>query len=66
MMFLSCFEANLNGEYFNDPTDNGFFRGIIWEHWLGDYSLMETKLMIRPSDFRLRNDAYSSTNLPDP
>ena len=44
----SCFEANLNGEYFSDPTDNGYYRGIIWELWLGDYSLQETKMMIRP------------------
>ena len=44
----SCFEANLNGEYFSDPTDNGYYRGIIWELWLGDYSLKETKMMIRP------------------
>ena len=37
---FSCFEANLNGEYFIDPKDNGYYRGIIWELWLGDYSLM--------------------------
>ena len=46
--FLSCFEANLNGEYFEDPTENGYYRGIIWELWLGDYSLKETKMMIKP------------------
>ena len=46
---FSCFEANLNGEYFEDPTENGYYRGIIWELWLGDYSLKETKIMIRPS-----------------
>ena len=39
-MNFSCFEANLNGEYFSDPKDNGYYRGIIWELWLGDYSLM--------------------------
>ncbi len=37
--FYSCFEANLNGEYHHDPTDNGYFRGIVWELWKGDYSL---------------------------
>ena len=30
------------------PEDNGYYRGIIWELWLGDYSLKETKMMIRP------------------
>ena len=39
-VMFSCFEANLNGEYFIDPKDNGYYRGIIWELWLGDYSLM--------------------------
>ena len=28
---FSCFEANLNGEYFEDPEDNGFFRGMFEE-----------------------------------
>ena len=49
--YLSCFEANLNGEYFNDPDDNGYYRGIIWELWLGDYSLKSVRMMIRPKDF---------------
>ena len=39
MRCFSCFEANLNGEYFMDPKNNGYYRGIIWELWLGDYSL---------------------------
>ena len=47
---FSCFEANLNGEYFEDPTENGYYRGIIWELWLGDYSLKETRMMIRPGE----------------
>ena len=45
---FSCFESNLNGEYMDKPEDNGYYRGIIWELWLGDYSLKETKMMIRP------------------
>ena len=32
------------------PEDNGYYRGIIWELWLGDYSLKETKMMIRPAE----------------
>ena len=43
----SCFESNLNGEYFSNPQSNGYYRGIIWELWLGDYSLKETRMMIR-------------------
>ena len=39
----SCFEANLNGEYFPVDGDNGYYRGIIWELWLGDNSLKVTK-----------------------
>lgn len=27
---------------------NNNFVGIIWEKWLGDYSLKATKMMIRP------------------
>ena len=63
--FLSCFEANLNGEYFSDPTDNGYYRGIIWELWLGDYSLKETKMMIRPAAFK-PNERASNIFPPDP
>ena len=62
---LSCFEANLNGEYFSDPTDNGYYRGIIWELWLGDYSLKETKMMIRPAAFK-PNERASNILPPDP
>ncbi len=45
--FYSCFESNLNGEYHSDPLDNGYFRGIVWELWKGDYSLRSAKMMIR-------------------
>ena len=61
----SCFEANLNGEYFSDPTQNGYYRGIIWELWLGDYSLKETKMMIRPSSYKT-SQQVSSISPPDP
>jgi len=46
--FYSCFEANLNGEYFPVDGDNGYYRGIIWELWLGDNSLKAATMMIRP------------------
>ena len=42
----SCFEANLNGEYFPVDGDNGYYRGIIWELWLGDNSLKVTKTVL--------------------
>jgi hypothetical protein len=37
----------LNGEYHVNPTDNDYFRGLIWENWRGDYSLKRTKMMLR-------------------
>lgn len=48
---FSCFEANLNGEYHSNPTDNDYFRGIIWELWRGDYSLRKAEMKIRPHNF---------------
>ena len=66
---FSCFESNLNGEYFTDPDDNGYYRGIIWELWLGDYSLKAVKMMIRPKDFSVGHDPDSRDTLvvpPDP
>ena len=51
--FCSCFEANLNGEYFADPLDNNYYQGLIWEKWKGDYSLKSTKMMIRSVSFNM-------------
>jgi len=67
--FYSCFESNLNGEYFMDPDENGYYRGIIWELWLGDYSLKAARMMIRPKDFSVGYDPDSWDTLavpPDP
>lgn len=47
--FYSCFESNLNGEYHTDPKDNDYYRGVIWELWLGDYSLKATEIKLRPA-----------------
>ena len=63
-LFSSCFESNLNGEYFSDPNENGYYRGIIWELWLGDYSLKGVKMMIRPKNFMARSGP--SVVPPDP
>ncbi|XP_024942556.1 uncharacterized protein LOC107269500 isoform X2 [Cephus cinctus] len=63
--FYSCFEANLNGDYYiqNGPHDS--FRGMIWEHWHGDYSLKSSKMMLRPkSSGEIPLD--SSEIYPDP
>lgn len=46
--FDSCFEANLNGVYYTPRDRREEFRGIIWEHWLGDESLKSTEMKIRP------------------
>lgn len=43
----NCLESNLNGKYSRDPL-NTHYTGIIWEQWLGDYSLKATTMMIRP------------------
>ncbi|XP_059608826.1 angiopoietin-related protein 7-like [Phlebotomus argentipes] len=45
--FRGCGESNLNGKYFKDPRI-GKFTGILWEHWLGNYSLKSSKMLIRP------------------
>ena len=47
----SCFEANLNGEYFPVDGDNGYYRGIIWELWLGDNSLKAARMMVRSKGY---------------
>nr|XP_023015878.1 fibrinogen alpha-2 chain-like [Leptinotarsa decemlineata] len=46
--FNRCFESNLNGIYYRKPNENSYFRGIIWEHWLGNYSLKKTIMMVKP------------------
>lgn len=43
----NCLESNLNGRYSVDPL-NTHYTGIIWEQWLGDYSLKASTMMIRP------------------
>ncbi|KAG8189463.1 hypothetical protein JTE90_018116 [Oedothorax gibbosus] len=49
--YYRCFEANLNGPYHPEPTENGYFLGIIWERWKGDYSLKTAEMKIRPLAF---------------
>jgi hypothetical protein len=64
-LFRSCFEANLNGEYHTNPTDNDYFRGIIWELWRGDYSLRRTEMKIRPQGFHPPATVSPPTAIPE-
>lgn len=68
--FYSCFESNLNGDYFTNPKENDYYRGIVWELWLGDYSLRATEIKIRPASFSggvfTPDHPYPPTPLPDP
>ncbi|KAF2897280.1 hypothetical protein ILUMI_08896 [Ignelater luminosus] len=61
--FNSCFEANLNGVYYRDPHGKEQFRGIIWEHWLGDYSLKKTKMMVRRKGAIYEDDVTTTTDV---
>ncbi|KAL1403003.1 hypothetical protein pipiens_000931, partial [Culex pipiens pipiens] len=45
--FNSCAESNLNGVYYADDPKSHKSTGILWETWLGDYSLKESTMMIR-------------------
>ena len=63
---FSCFESNLNGEYFGPGDDNGYYRGIIWELWLGDYSLKSVAMMVRPQDLAQTSLAPLAGLPPDP
>nr|XP_029718455.1 angiopoietin-2-like [Aedes albopictus] len=48
--FNSCAESNLNGIYYAENPRSHKSTGILWEPWLGDYSLKSTIMMIRPRD----------------
>lgn len=52
--FTSCAESNLNGVWRDEPLGNEY-QGIFWEHWLGDYSLKASKMMVRPKDVWFSN-----------
>ena len=45
----------MNGDYYASPTDNDYYRGIIWELWKGDYSLKSARMMVRRADFNGQN-----------
>ncbi|XP_050736212.1 uncharacterized protein LOC127008350 isoform X2 [Eriocheir sinensis] len=63
--FYSCFESNLNGEYHTRPSEHQY-RGIIWEMWLGDYSLRATEMKVRPASFSFSSRASEEPSRPQP
>ncbi|XP_055607657.1 angiopoietin-2-like isoform X2 [Uranotaenia lowii] len=48
--FNSCLESNLNGIYYTSDPRAHRSTGILWETWLGDYSLKSTIMMVRPRE----------------
>ncbi|VEN49902.1 unnamed protein product [Callosobruchus maculatus] len=58
--FNRCFESNLNGVYHRKPNDNGYFRGIIWEHWLGNYSLKKSVMKVKAKGQVYTNEENTS------
>ncbi|XP_066248513.1 uncharacterized protein [Euwallacea similis] len=61
--FNRCFEANLNGIYYRKPTENRHFKGVIWELWLGNYSLKKSLMMVKAKDV---NKGFSVAQVEDP
>nr|XP_022919878.1 fibroleukin-like [Onthophagus taurus] len=65
--FNSCFEANLNGIYYKTPITNEYYKGIIWEYWLGNYSLQKTKMMVKSKgNLKQFNDLSYDLDYEDP
>nr|CAD7396818.1 unnamed protein product [Timema poppensis] len=60
--FYSCFESNLNGVYYSpgDEPSRDSYRGLIWEHWLGDNSLRASVMMVRDRDY-----GFDDTIIPE-
>jgi hypothetical protein len=62
---FSCFEANLNGEFYSATDSREEFRSIIWEHWLGDEPLKGTELKIRSPSMITRPQDQSAEMQPE-
>lgn len=60
IIIFSCAESNLNGIYYAENPSSHQSTGILWEPWLGDYSLKSTVMMIRPRDVWATDDENSS------
>ncbi|XP_050082492.1 angiopoietin-2-like [Anopheles aquasalis] len=62
--FNSCAESNLNGKYYLENPRAHKLTGILWESWLGDYSLKSSIIMIRPKDAWTRDEESSAAEAP--
>uniref|UniRef100_A0A182PGU2 Fibrinogen C-terminal domain-containing protein n=1 Tax=Anopheles epiroticus TaxID=199890 RepID=A0A182PGU2_9DIPT len=62
--FNSCAASNLNGKYYLENPRSHKSTGILWESWLGDYSLKAAKMMIRPKDTWNRDEDQSENDAP--
>ncbi|XP_024944226.1 fibrinogen-like protein 1 isoform X2 [Cephus cinctus] len=65
--YNGCDTSNLNGRYLNgDLPEDYNFQGIYWYDWHGpNYSLMETRMSIRPRDrptFQIQATTYKSSS----
>ncbi|PSN50150.1 hypothetical protein C0J52_11959 [Blattella germanica] len=63
--YYSCFESNLNGEYYDPEDSREDFRGLIWEHWLGNTSLKKTEMKIRSRDVVKSHDPDFDDRITD-
>lgn len=64
LSFYSCAESNLNGKYYPENPRAHKSTGILWESWLGDYSLKTSIIMIRPKDTWNRDEESSAAEAP--
>uniref|UniRef100_A0A182JMY0 Fibrinogen C-terminal domain-containing protein n=1 Tax=Anopheles atroparvus TaxID=41427 RepID=A0A182JMY0_ANOAO len=62
--FNSCAESNLNGKYYLEHPRAHKSTGILWETWLGDYSLKSVKMMIRPKDVWNKDEDVAEGDTP--
>ena len=50
--YKACYDANLNGLYYQGKYSGGWADGIVWEDWKGLwYSIKRTEMKIRPLEF---------------
>ncbi|XP_035897719.1 angiopoietin-2-like isoform X1 [Anopheles stephensi] len=62
--FNRCAASNLNGKYYLENPRDHKHTGILWESWLGDYSLKAAKMMIRPRDAWNRDEELAENDGP--
>ncbi|XP_049285769.1 angiopoietin-2-like [Anopheles funestus] len=62
--FNRCAASNLNGKYYLENPRNHKSTGILWESWLGDYSLKAAKMLIRPKDTWNKDEDMADNDAP--